>query len=295
MARKATKKSSKKATKETETKTSKSPRLMINPDIEEVKEFRDLLPPLPSDVRKALEESIRTEGLRDPLVGWRENGTLVLVDGYNRLKFCKKHKRPYRVIVKSFNNREDVKQWMWENQESRRNMTPYQRIEVVLKFKDIVAEQAKKNQQAAGGAVSEKFNKAKLRKKLKQIRTNEVLGKRAGVSYAQVGKVRSIQEKIAEGVISKEVLEELREGKVSINRIYNRYCDGQSSTKQARPIPKIKHQPAQNIAERSNRFFEFLEEYVSDSFSLTEDRNYIYEKVSEWVSVKRAEVSSQQE
>ena len=256
--------------------TSKSPRLLVNPDIEEVKEFRDLLPPLATDVRKALEESIHTEGLRDPLIGWRENGMLVLVDGYNRIKFCKKHGKDYRVIVKSFNDREEVKQWMWENQESRRNMTPYQRIEVVLKFKGVVREQAKKKQ---GRSVCENFNKLKAsRAKVEQIRTNEVLGKRAGVSYPQVGKVLKIQEKIDAGKISQEVLDQLRNGDVSIDSVYKEHCKGQTS----------KNRSNKDLTERSNSFIRSLKMQVARSFSKSEDCNSLYDKIIEWANAQKA-------
>ena len=276
MAKKATKKASKK----TQPNESKSPRLLVNPEIEEVKEFRELLPPLPSDVRKALEESIRDEGLRDPLIGWKENGILVLIDGYNRFKFCKKHGKDYRVIVKSFNDREEVKQWMWENQESRRNMTPYQRIEVVLKFKGVVREQAKKKQ---GRAVCENFNKVKVsRTKIDQIRTNAVLGERAGVSYPQVGKVLKIQEKIAEGVISTEIRDALRNGDVSIDRIYKEYCKGQTPKKHSN----------KDLAERSDSIIRLLKMQVSRSFSKSEDCTSLYDKIIEWAKTQKAEVPS---
>ena len=252
----------------------KSPKLLLNPEINKDKEFQTLLPPLPTEVRDALEESIRNEGLREALTAWKENEKLILIDGYNRLKFCEKHGKDYRVIVKSFNDREAVKEWMWENQESRRNMTPYQRIEVVLKFEGIVKEKAKKNQRAAGGAVSEIVNKAKV----DQIRTNEVLGKRAGVSYATVGKVRDIQKKITDGVISREVLGELREGKVSINKIYNLYCKCQA--------PKKK--PDKDITERSNSFIKSLNMQVARSFQQTEDCTSLYDRIIEWAKAKKA-------
>ena len=269
MAKKATKRTGKRVKAVKKTKAISSPRMMTNPEIKEDKEFRELLPPLADDVRKALEESIHSEGLREPLIVWKENGILILVDGYNRYKFCKKHKKDYRVIVKSFTDREEVKLWMWENQESRRNMTPYQRIEVVLKFEGIVRERAKKNQQAAGGAVCEIVNKAKV----DQIRTNDVLGKRAGVSYATVGKVKDIQRKIADGVISQEELGRLREGKATINSIYNQYKD-----------KKVKKQSDKNITERSNSFIKFLKMHLAKAFPQVDDRDYIYKQISEWLN-----------
>jgi len=254
----------------------KSPKMLVSPEINEDKEFHNLLPPLPEDVRKALEDSIRNEGLREALTAWKEDGKLVLIDGYNRLKFCRKHGKDYRVIVKSFNDREEVKLWMWKNQESRRNMTPYQRIEVVLKFKGVVREQAKKKQ---GRAVCENFNKLKVNKaKVEQIRTNEVLGKWAGVSYPQVGKVLKIQEKIAEGKISQEVLDALRNGNVSIDSAYREYCKGQTP----------KQQSKRDVAERTDSIIRSLKMQVARSFHQTEDRTSLYDKIIEWANAQKA-------
>jgi hypothetical protein len=292
MAKKATKRTKKAVKKVAEKKgvkidktpsNGKSPKLFINPEIHEDKEFRDLLPPLASDVRKALEDSIHNEGLRDPLVGWKEDGKLVLVDGYNRIKFCRKHGKDYRVIVKSFNDRNEVKEWMWENQESRRNMTPFQRIEVVLKFEGVIKEQAKA-QQRKGKRKSEaegceivnnpKDNGPKVsRARVEQIRTNEVLGNRAGVSYATVGKVLKIKEMIADGVVSQEELDALREGRVTINKIYNLHKD-----------KKTKQQSKPDIAKRSNSLLKLLKMQVTRYFTQAEDRNLIYKQISEQLS-----------
>ena len=289
MAKKASKKTSKKVAKTSKTPSSgNSPRVLLNPEISKDKEFQTLLPPLPAEVRDALEESIRNEGLRDPLIGWKENGKLVLVDGYNRLKFCEKHGKDYRVIVKSFESREDAKEWMWENQESRRNMTPYQRIEVVLKFEGVVKEKAKEQQRKGKRKTvgkgceivnNPKDNEPKVSKaKVDQIRTNEVLGNRAGVSYATVGKVLKIQKKIAEGVISREELYALRNGDVTINKIYNLYCKDKMG----------KQQPKRDLTERSNSIIRLLKMQVARSFQPTEDCTSLYEQIIEWANARKA-------
>lgn len=296
MTKKASKKkTTKKATTETgrvakpdqETKPSALKIIKGSPVVKRDKEFQTLLPPLPAEVRDALEGSIKNEGLREPLLVWKVNGELVLVDGYNRLKFCMKHGREYQVILKSFNDREEVKEWMWKNQESRRNMTPYQRIEVVLKFKGIIEEQAKQKQRKGkckgNGMGCEIVNnptddEPKVSKtKFEQIRTNEILGKRAGVSYATVGKVRDIQKKIADGVISREELGELREGKVSINKIYNLYKD-----------KKEKQLSKRNITERSSSIIRLLKMQVARSFQQAEDCTSLYDRIIEWANARKA-------
>ena len=274
--KKAVKKFPKRAKKPTAAKSAKQ---INNPVIDDIKMFSTLLPPLAKDVYEALKESIRKDGLREPLTVWKWNGKRILVDGHNRLKICNRLKIPYRIHEKSFENEEEVKSWMWENQESRRNMTPYQRIEVVLQFKGVVREQARKKQ---GGAVCENFhkaaNRAVNRSKLDKIRTNEVLGKSAGVSYPQVGKVLKIQEKIAEGVINKEVLDQLRNGDVSIDRVFKEFCKVRNAKQQ---------QTNQDIEKRTNRFMNFIKIHAAKAFPQMEDSVSLYDKIIEWASAKR--------
>jgi len=279
-------------TKKAIKKTSKKAKQINNPSVKTREVFRKLLTPLTTEEYKALEESIVRDGVREPLVVWKEKG--VLVDGHNRLDICKEHGKRYHIVEKSFANEDDVKLWIWDNQEGKRNMTPFRRVEVVLNLKDIIAKQAKEQQRKGKGRGRKgcpKLDKAKA----EQVHTDKVLAKRAGVSRNTFRHAEAIVKKMEAGKIEKKDISGLRNGKKKINSVYLKYCVDPSSKTQTCPTPKIKHQLADDIAERSKTFFEFLEEYVSDSFSLTEDRNYIYEKVIEWVSAKQAGASSQQE
>ena len=91
---------------------------------DEIKEF---IPPLSSDELAALEESILTEGVRDPLCYWKnEKGENILIDGHNRYTICKKHQLNFptkRIELEDF---EAVKDWMLSLQLGRRNLTPNQ-------------------------------------------------------------------------------------------------------------------------------------------------------------------------
>jgi hypothetical protein len=267
MAKKVTKRT-KKAVKKA--KGAKSVKLINNPVIDDAKKFSKVLPSLPKDVYEALKDSIRKDGLRERLTVWNWKGKRILIDGHNRLKICNELGMPYKIREKSFVSEEEVKSWMWENQESRRNMTPYQRIEVVLQFKGVVEEQAKQNLRDGGGSGCEKVHKGKL----KQIRTSEVLGNRAGVSYRQVCKVLDIRKKTDEGMISSDVIDALREGKVSINKIHKTYCSDTSKTKKSKS----------GITERSNRFFKSIKTQIDKFFPRTDDRNYICEQLSKQLS-----------
>lgn len=70
-----------------------------------------------------LEKSLLEDGCREPLVLW--NG--ILIDGHNRHKICTKHNLPFKTVNKEFDTREDVKNWIINNQLGRRNVTPEQR------------------------------------------------------------------------------------------------------------------------------------------------------------------------
>jgi hypothetical protein len=69
-----------------------------------------------------LEDSIISEGCREPLVVWKEQG--VLVDGHHRYDICTRHSKPFATVEMSFGDRESVLDWMDKNQIARRNCDP---------------------------------------------------------------------------------------------------------------------------------------------------------------------------
>lgn len=68
------------------------------------KEFENLLPPLSEGDYKGLEESIKADGCRDPLVVWGDT----LVDGHNRYKICTQNNISYQIVKRDFSDREAV-------------------------------------------------------------------------------------------------------------------------------------------------------------------------------------------
>ncbi len=106
-------------------------------------EFKSLLPPLPEEDYKGLEESLKKEGCRDPLVVWGD----ILVDGHNRYEICTTHSIPYQMVQREFKDRNEVTLWIIANQLNKRNLTPEQRI-LLVKRSDaikVVKEKAKEN------------------------------------------------------------------------------------------------------------------------------------------------------
>jgi hypothetical protein len=102
---------------------------MIRPAID--KEFQDFFPALTPDQYNLLQAKIVGEGCRDKLVLWK--GHNVLVDGYNRLAICEANGIEYKTCEIAFNSRAEVLQWMFENQEGRRNWTASQRAMLAAK------------------------------------------------------------------------------------------------------------------------------------------------------------------
>jgi hypothetical protein len=284
MAKKATKKTSKKAKASKKANVKKPTKQFINPTYTIDDEFQSLLTPLTREESEALKASLIADGLREPLVVWKEKGKAkgTLVDGHHRHEICMNHPiKKYRTIEKSFDDKDEVKLWIWDNQAGRRNMTKFQRIESVLKIKDIIAEQAKRNQRAGGGSGSSKLNKPTT----EPIDTYEILAKKAGVSPNTVRNAEAILNKAAKGKrsgIRPKVLDALRKGTVSINKIYNKYCDGQS--KRAKRQDK-------DIKGRTDDVFKLLKLYLGRVFSQTDDRTHISQLLSEqlaaWANEKQ--------
>jgi len=104
-------------------------------------EFKSLIPPLKADERALLEESIISEGCREPLVVW--NG--VLIDGHNRYEICQKKRIEFKTCEHNFSDRDDAKLWILKNQMGRRNLPDITRGILALKYKSIIAAKAKEN------------------------------------------------------------------------------------------------------------------------------------------------------
>lgn len=124
-------------------------------------EFKSLIPPLSEDERSQLEENIKQDGCRDPLVvclGWHNeqghcpecnkttdwrlgdgnvicdlcgNGVAdwpgtILIDGHNRYEICTRLGIDFETVELEFASREQAADWIDANQLGRRNLRPDQ-------------------------------------------------------------------------------------------------------------------------------------------------------------------------
>jgi transcriptional regulator with XRE-family HTH domain len=144
-----------------------------------------------------------------PLVVWND----ILVDGHHRYEICRKHQIPYAVKNVELTSLEDAKLWAWQHQDNRRNLSSFQRGELALKFKDVIAAKAKERQRCGQGGIL-------LGEILPQAnKTRQELAEKADVSERTLDKIEYISEHADE-----ETKEKLRRGEkgTSINKEYNR-------------------------------------------------------------------------
>lgn len=85
-------------------------------------DLRNFVVPLGVKEKDQLEENLKSEGCRDPLIVWDNNNELVLIDGHNRFEICNRNHISYSVKKMFFEDIEEVKVWMINNQLGRRNL-----------------------------------------------------------------------------------------------------------------------------------------------------------------------------
>jgi len=108
-------------------------------------EFKQLIPQLSQEELVGLENSLKLEGCRDPLVVWHNT----IIDGHHRYAICIKHSISFNIIEKMELETElDVKLWMINNQFSRRNLTNIQKAELAIEMEKTEQVQAKARQGA---------------------------------------------------------------------------------------------------------------------------------------------------
>tara|TARA_Y100001972_G_scaffold129031_1_gene193565 strand:- start:4370 stop:5224 length:855 start_codon:yes stop_codon:yes gene_type:complete len=91
---------------------------------EELKQF---ITPLSNEEKAMLKLSLLNEGCRDPLIVWdKSDKEKILIDGHNRYRICSENEIPFNIKELQFKNKEEVKDWMIDNQLGRRNLNPDQ-------------------------------------------------------------------------------------------------------------------------------------------------------------------------
>jgi len=185
------------------------------------KEFKDLIPKINYEEFLMLEESIKKEGCRDPIITWNN----LILDGHNRYKICKAHEIKFKTKEIQLESRKDAILWIIENQLGRRNICKYDRIMLELKKKCILQDTS-------------------VTKMSREMRKE--IAKRTNTSEGTIIKVKKIYETL-KPIQREEATKKIRSNEETINSTYNKIIKQEKETE----LEKIRKEKLNQIPIKS--------------------------------------------
>jgi hypothetical protein len=173
-------------------------------------ELQSWILPLKQEEYGELEKSILEDGCRDALVVWNDT----IIDGHNRYAICMAHDIPFKVVDKSFENKDSVKFWMISNQIARRNLDSIQRIALVMKGEALIAQRAKEKQLASLKQGDKMPDLVNLPERENKIDTRKEVAAQAKVSEKTYAKGKEVLLK------RPEAMNKIISGETSIHKEY---------------------------------------------------------------------------
>jgi len=167
-------------------------------------EMEQLLPPLSGEQFSSLENDILENGCYAPIV---VNENMTVIDGHNRFRICEKHGLPYKILVFSFADLLEAKQWALDTQKGRRNLDKWELGKIALKLKPEIEARAKANQ---GTRTDISVNSPES---LAPVDTRKEMAQAVGIGEQVMGRIAQLSENAPPSL--KEALENK---KVSVNR-----------------------------------------------------------------------------
>ena len=172
--------------------------------------MEQLLPPLSAEQFSSLERDILENGCYTPII---VNENMVILDGHNRFRICEKHGLSFRMLVFSFADLLEAKQWALDTQKGRRNLDKWKLGQIALKLKPEIEARAKANQgrridlsvNSPGG-----FTPTNTRRETAQT---------VGIGEQAMGRIAQMTENAPPSL--KEALENM---KISVNRGWKTGC-----------------------------------------------------------------------
>jgi len=154
-------------------------------------EFKSYVRPLTDEEYEKLKESILAEGIRDPLVVWKN----VLLDGHHRFKLAQEHGLEYKTVEVDLPDIWAAKDWIIKNQLGRRNLTEQE----ASYYRGKLYESRKRQ-----GARTD----LTCAKNLHKLKTADVIGKEYGVTGTTVRNDAQFSQAVDK--VAEEVGEEAR-------------------------------------------------------------------------------------
>jgi ParB-like chromosome segregation protein Spo0J len=177
-------------------------------------EYEKLLPKMSIEEYQELKNSIQTEGQHYPIVA---NENLEILDGHHRFKACIELKIEPDFEVRKFEDKLLEKKFVIEANLRRRHLTKFQLVELAVPLLEIEKALAKKRQ-AKGGKIGRNIQLGLASDDATPIfksKATAKVAKKVGVSTRTLERGKKILDKATE-----EDKQKLREGKVSIAKVY---------------------------------------------------------------------------
>ena len=168
--------------------------------------FEGVKPKLSTREFANLTEDIRQHGVLTPILVYKGK----IIDGHNRYRICKEYNIPFETKEMNFCSDSEAIVWIIKEQVGKRNLTPFQRCEMVLKYEPEIRADIEKRRKAAisyfrrTGEVMEAGSD-----------TGTILGDMVGVSRNSINRVKKIL-----AMADEETKELARAGKISIYYAY---------------------------------------------------------------------------
>jgi len=178
-------------------------------------EFRDLIPAVTDEERVGLESDLLRDGCLAPLIIWREQR--LLLDGHHRKDICDRYGVEYSTREVSLPSRDEAKMWIIRHQLNRRNVAPYQRAELALKLKPLLAARAEERKLATLKRGDERPDPPTLAGREDTGETREQLAEKAGLSHGTLAKAEYLDTHADD-----ETKQKLRHGETTIHAEYTR-------------------------------------------------------------------------
>ena len=189
-------------------------------------EFKKLIPALTAEEFKQLEQNCLDEGIREKIITW--NG--FIIDGHNRFEIATRWNLEYQTESKRFKDENEVKLWMIDNQNGRRNLTDGWKYKLQQIKKEILLEKGKKTQGTRTDILST------IDKKLEpKHNTRKIIAKTLNWSTGKVAMADIVFKKA-----TPELEEKVLNNEITINQAYQDIKKEEKKTERLNQIEEIK-------------------------------------------------------
>ena len=194
-------------------------------------EFKKLIPALTAEEFKQLEQNCLDEGIREKIITW--NG--FIIDGHNRFEIATRWNLEYETEAKRFKDENEVKLWMIDNQNGRRNLTDGWKYKLQQIKKEILLEEGEFKRKETEGRPSKEKLLSIVDNSLPKHNTRKIIAKTLNWSTGKVAMADIVFKKA-----TPELEEKVLNNEVTINQAYQDIKKEEKKAERLNQIEEIK-------------------------------------------------------